>query len=1842
MKPTWYARRAFACMLALLLSMPLAAQLNENCTISILNRTAQVNAGGFWQIPNLPADQGPVRARAVCIENGITRVGVSEWMNIPRGGIAFSENVVFQSAPPVPASMTLTATTTTLAHIGDSTQLQVLLLYPDGATRVVNTAAEGTSYTSTNPNVATVSASGLVTATGSGTVIVSAVNEGSLGLLRISIATGPLDSDRDGLPDDWERTYGLNPNNPGDATLDGDGDGLDNRAEFAAGTDPTRADTDGDGVRDGLELETGSDPLDPGSVNLPAALQGIRTAPSAVVLVKNVVDETTLGRVRVEGVLRDGGIIDLTARASGTTYTSSDLQVASFTAIDGEIFAGAVGNATLTVTNGAFTSTAPIVVSTFNPTALARLPMPGHANDVEVSGNFAYVAAGEAGLQVVDVTDRRQPRIVGSYDTAGAAWTLRVAGTRVYIADYDEGLAIVDVSIPTQPQLVAAIPAPGLISDVAVSGDYAYLASDTNGLIVVSLVSNSIVAQLSGHQLVSIDVRGDLVVGGTSFSGVVAYDVTLPSAPVRRGVLVGFPATALRIRENTVFAVTPGFGVFVIDVSNPASLQIIIRDTRPQVGSPRDVHFFDRWMVLPHSFNPANVPLFDVSTVNPPIFRMNVFLGNGEGEWAATGAAIDSTFVYETASGLGPQRTWSSEGSSGTALFIGQWRVLRDDFGFAPTLTIGAASVEGGTTAIVPLIATDDVAVASVMLSVDGQQLPPDTLAPYVFSFPVPAGASSLQLVAQAVDLAGNLTTVNRALPVVPDTTAPSARILIPANGETYGGGANISVFMDASDAGPVTQVEAFAAGVSLGTANDRFGSFNYTVPNVAGTVTFTGSATDHAGNVGLAAPVTITTVPDNPPFVDLMFTPSEPLHSGAEVVMQVTATDDFGITNVDFLVDGAVVRSRTSPPFQYTYEIPPGRSQIEITAIATDTRGQTTQGPSYTLPIRETTAYGAVPLAGYTSDIAVFGAYAFIAADTAGLHVVDVSDPAAPVLVTTLQTPGNANKLDLRWPYLFLAAGSAGLQVVNVADPAAPEVIASLATSGAAHDVFYRNDRVYIGQEFGFDIVNVADPRAPKRIVFRATQKPVTSIAAREGALYLSMEHTNPDLYYMRLIHGMSITNEANPTNGSTLQLQTGKHANLAIHNDRLYVSAEYELFVVRATSASPVLLGRTTDQDFHCCYSDAKISGVTAVVAGAEHNLNDVQLVNVSIPQSPRLVGTIDFSTFGPYFGLAVDITPELAFTVGIDQYPDSLQRRDLTTSKLFTGRYRTVTDTNGVMPQAIVTAPLNGANAIAGQTLRVQVSALDDVGVKTVRIFADGVRIAETSTAPYEILHALPPGAGTVTFTAVSIDYAGSETTSAPVTVNVSADATAPTARVTLPVAGKSLLGQTLKLAAEATDNVSVSRVEFVVDGSVVATDRTLPYEVVHQLPADTGSATFTVRAFDPSGNMTESAPVVANVSLPQAVGAVAMPSLAYDLDTNGNTAVVATETGVTVVDLSTLSSPAVLATVPTPSAAVSVRLLGNYAYAGCLNGELVTIDIATPSAPVTVFTSGGGSAYKLALSRLTAYTMWGSLKLWNVSVPSAPVASSFNAGEGAIDADDPRFVVGRKDLRAFNGGTLTASRTLFDSWTSSQIMSLRFRNGYVAAGLWPASGFMVLNVDDKLSWLTWAGGSSSASYVDFLDDTLVTVGDSAQASLYDFTNPREPLLRATVDLGAGGMTAVRLTHRHLLAVSTGGLHVAKYRDFTDTAGTPPTAAVTAFVGTARAGRLYNLRADATDNVGVAQVVFNVNGTDVFTDTIAPYELNYLIPTGTTRLDVRARAIDYAGNETLSAVRTVFVSP
>jgi subtilisin family serine protease len=94
----------------------------------------------------------------------------------------------------------------------------------------------------------------------------------------------------------------------------------------------------------------------------------------------------------------------------------------------------------------------------------------------------------------------------------------------------------------------------------------------------------------------------------------------------------------------------------------------------------------------------------------------------------------------------------------------------------------------------------------------------------------------------------------------------------------------------------------------------------------------------------------------------------------------------------------------------------------------------------------------------------------------------------------------------------------------------------------------------------------------------------------------------------------------------------------------------------------------------------------------------------------------------------------------------------------------------------------------------------------------------------------------------------------------------DTVAPTAAITAPAAGASIVGSTT-LTADASDNVGVTRVDFVVDGIIAGSDTAAPYSLAFDsTTVGNGAHSLVARAFDAWGNIGTSATVNFTVNNP----------------------------------------------------------------------------------------------------------------------------------------------------------------------------------------------------------------------------------------------------------------------------------------------------------------------------------------------------------------------------------------
>jgi hypothetical protein len=110
-----------------------------------------------------------------------------------------------------------------------------------------------------------------------------------------------------------------------------------------------------------------------------------------------------------------------------------------------------------------------------------------------------------------------------------------------------------------------------------------------------------------------------------------------------------------------------------------------------------------------------------------------------------------------------------------------------------------------------------------------------------------------------------------------------------------------------------------------------------------------------------------------------------------------------------------------------------------------------------------------------------VAGSFAYVADNSAGLKIIDVSDPVSPTLRSVFDTPGNANDIQVAAGLAYIADGDHGLQIVDVANPSSPTLRGSIQIPGDAVGVRVAGSRAYVAvSTSGVVVIDVSDPARP------------------------------------------------------------------------------------------------------------------------------------------------------------------------------------------------------------------------------------------------------------------------------------------------------------------------------------------------------------------------------------------------------------------------------------------------------------------------------------------------------------------------------------------------------------------------------------------------------------------------------------------------------------------------------------------------------------------------------------------------------------------------------------------
>lgn len=256
------------------------------------------------------------------------------------------------------------------------------------------------------------------------------------------------------------------------------------------------------------------------------------------------------------------------------------------------------------------------------------------------------------------------------------------------------------------------------------------------------------------------------------------------------------------------------------------------------------------------------------------------------------------------------------------------------------------------------------------------------------------------------------------------------------------------------------------------------------------------------------------------------------------------------------------------------------------------------------------------------------------------------------------------------------------------------------------------------------------------------------------------------------------------------------------------------------------------------------ATLSGITTLAASATDNVG-VQSVTFTVDGS--IVGV---DTTAPY-SIAWDSRTVMDGGHAVDAIASDGRNTTVAAPVAVVVRQPDI-----IAPTAAVSAPIN-LSTVSG-TITVASTATDNVAVARVELYIDNTLRTTMTAAPYNYLWNTSGLSGQHSLFVKAYDAVNNVGTSPAIQVTVNNnmdDTTPPTVTLTYPTPPTVLpIGQNVTLAASASDNAGVSKVEFYVNGALQCIDQTSAYECAWKVPKSR-KKTYAIeaRAYDAAGNV-----------------------------------------------------------------------------------------------------------------------------------------------------------------------------------------------------------------------------------------------------------------------------------------------------------------------------------------------------------------------------------------------------
>jgi len=206
------------------------------------------------------------------------------------------------------------------------------------------------------------------------------------------------------------------------------------------------------------------------------------------------------------------------------------------------------------------------------------------SHDVAVAEGFAYLADGSAGLRIINIDDKFNPREVAVVpplegEELSQAFGVFVQEGLVFLADFGGGLRIIDARAKSEVRELGRVPTRDVSYNVYVQDETAYLADASGGGLRIIDVSDPTAPREVGRLPSAGDSRDVFVLGKTAYladgpGGLRIVDVRDPSSPREVGVLPARDLTrgvnGVRVAGTTAYLTEGEGGLRIADVSDPA------------------------------------------------------------------------------------------------------------------------------------------------------------------------------------------------------------------------------------------------------------------------------------------------------------------------------------------------------------------------------------------------------------------------------------------------------------------------------------------------------------------------------------------------------------------------------------------------------------------------------------------------------------------------------------------------------------------------------------------------------------------------------------------------------------------------------------------------------------------------------------------------------------------------------------------------------------------------------------------------------------------------------------------------------------------------------------------------------------------------------------------------------------------------------------------------------------------------------------------------------------------------------------------------------------------------